>query len=76
MKTPRNQRTVTLKLKRTDVCSVIIALNTLSHMGGVGAFIGDIRDELIAQLHAFDEKLKARTENGTKVCIDRRNPHN
>ena len=59
MKTPRNQRTVTIKLKRTDVCSVIIALNTLSHMDGVGAFIGDIRDELIAQLHDFDSKFES-----------------
>lgn len=59
MKTPRNQRTVTLKLKRTDVCSVIIALNTLSYMDGVGAFIGDIRDELIAQLHDFDSKFES-----------------
>ena len=59
MKTPRNQRTVTLKLKRTDVCSVIIALNTLSYMDGVGAFIGDIRDELIAQFHDFDSKFES-----------------
>lgn len=57
METPRNQRTVTLKLKRTHVCSVIIALNILSHRDGVGAFIGDIRDELIAQLHDFDSNF-------------------
>lgn len=59
MKTPRNQRTVTLRLKRTDVCSVIIALNTLSHMDGVGAFIGDIRDEPISQPRDFDVKFES-----------------
>ena len=31
-------------------------------MDGVGAFIGDIRDELIAQLHAFDEKIESEGE--------------
>lgn len=39
MKTPRNQRTVTLKLKRTQVCSVIIALNILSRRDGVGRLL-------------------------------------
>lgn len=62
MKTPRNQRVVPLKLRRTDVCSVIIALNTLSGMEGVGEFIGDIRDELITQLHSFDEKIGSEDE--------------
>lgn len=59
MKTPRNQRTITLRLKRTDVCGMIIALNTLSNMDGVGEFIGDIRDELISQLRDFDVKFES-----------------
>lgn len=55
MKTPHNQKTVTLKLKRIELCDLLLACTSLSH-GENRTKWKLLHDKLKAILDEFDEK--------------------
>lgn len=55
METTLNERTVTLKLKRIDVCDLLIAATALSHETGAKKWAA-LHDKLLQILNDFDEK--------------------
>lgn len=67
MKTPRNQRTVNVKMTRKDLCDLIVACTTADVVArknalGRGETVGRthwnvLHDILKEQLDAFDKKL-------------------
>lgn len=56
MKTPRNQRTITVKMKRLELCDLLVALSVVTENGASDKY-KRLHDELIKQLDEFDEKL-------------------
>ena len=59
-----NQKTVTVKLKRGDLCTLLVGLNAICDTPGTSARFKIIRDNLRDQLHCHDEKML--NENQTK----------
>lgn len=67
MKTPRNQRTVTVKMARVDLCNLLIACTSANAIARQNAtdrgenvertHWDDLHDLLKEQLDAFDKKL-------------------
>lgn len=55
MNTTLNEKTVTLKLKRIDVCDLLIATTSLSHETNAKKW-GLLHDKLLQILNEFDEK--------------------
>lgn len=55
MKTPLNQKTVTLKLKRIEVCNLLIACTALSD-GEHREHWKELHDKLEEILNEFDER--------------------
>ena len=58
MKTPHNEKTVTLKLKRRDVCNLLLATTALSE-GENREHWRVLHDKLKEILDDFDEKNNA-----------------
>ena len=50
-----NQKTVTLKLKRIDVCDLMLACTAIAEETGANKW-NELHDNLLAILDAFDEK--------------------
>lgn len=50
-----NEKTVTLKLRRIDVCDLLIATTSLKHSTNAEHW-GELHDKLKAILDDFDEK--------------------
>lgn len=50
-----NQRTMTIKLERIDVCDLLLACTALEQETGAKKW-GDLHNKLKATLEAFDEK--------------------
>lgn len=55
MKTPHNYKTVTMKLKRIDVCNLLLATSILSD-GEDRKHWKELHDKIKATLDDFDEK--------------------
>lgn len=55
MKTPLNQKTVTLKLKRIELCDLILATTIIKHESNATKW-GLLHDKLKQILNEFDEK--------------------
>lgn len=51
-----NQKTVTVKMTRNEVCSLIVALQTLCECTDVAGFYRELREKIKEQLVAFDKK--------------------
>lgn len=50
-----NEKTVTLKLKRIDVCNLLIATTSLKHSTNADKW-GVLHDKLMEIINEFDEK--------------------
>lgn len=61
MKMTPNEKTVTLKLKRGDICNLLIATTSLKHSTQAEKW-GILRDKLRTILNEFDEKELAKEE--------------
>ena len=59
-----NQKTVTVKLKRGDLCTLLVGLNAICDTSGTSERFKIIRDNLRDQLHSHDEKML--NENQTR----------
>lgn len=54
--TPLNMKTVTLKLKRIEVCDLMLACAVIMDSDGVGNKWGDLHDKLKDILDDFDKR--------------------
>lgn len=53
--TPHNQKTMTLKLKRIDVCDILLALTAIKQSSDAEKW-GKLHDKIREILDEFDEK--------------------
>lgn len=51
-----NERTITLKLERRDVCRLLIACTIVSQIRDSSPVWKELHDKIQEQLHAFDQK--------------------
>lgn len=56
MFTSNNEKTVTLKLQRRDVCKLLLALDAVEQTEGTSKVYAEIRKEIQEQLGAHDAK--------------------
>ena len=56
MFTTKNEKTVTLKLQRRDVCKIILALDAVTQTAGTSTEYGEIRKMIQEQLSEHDAK--------------------
>lgn len=56
MFTANNEKTVTLKLQRRDVCKIILALDAVTQTAGTSPEYGEIRKRIQEQLSEHDAK--------------------